>query len=141
MTLYQIVLPLLGGALIGLAATLMLLFNGRVTGVSGILGGFVSARGDRGWQGAFLLGLLFGGALLTQILPESLINSTGRTLTTTALAGLFVGYGTSLGGGCTSGHGVCGVSRLSLRSIIATATFIGAGVITVAIIRISGAGL
>jgi uncharacterized membrane protein YedE/YeeE len=137
----DLLMPFAGGILIGLAATIMLLFNGRVTGVSGILGNFVSSSGGRRWQGAFLLGLFAGGLIVAHYFPSHLQNLTGRTITTIALAGLFVGYGTSLGNGCTSGHGVCGVSRLSLRSLVATATFIAAGIAAVSVIRLTGAAL
>jgi uncharacterized membrane protein YedE/YeeE len=141
MTFESILGPLLGGALIGLAATLMLLLNGRVAGVSGILGGFVSQSGQRLWQGSFLAGLICGGLIITALMPEQMINTSDRSLTLICLAGLFVGYGTSLGSGCTSGHGVCGISRFSLRSLLATLTFIVAGIVTVATLRLLGNSL
>lgn len=116
--------PLLGGGLIGLAVTLMLLFNGRVTGVSGILSSSLSRPTPEGfWRWLFLLGLLAGG-LVTQLLrPELLVNASNRSLLVILVAGLLVGYGTVMGSGCTSGHGICGLSRFSVRSLAATLTF------------------
>lgn len=127
---------LIGGALIGLAATLMLWWNGRVTGISGIVNGTLTyVRGDWGWRLAFILGLVLGGAAIKTLLPEGFANTSGRNLLEIAAAGLLVGYGTVMGSGCTSGHGVCGISRLSPRSLLATTTFIGAGVTMVALLR------
>lgn len=127
---------LIGGALIGLAATLMLWWNGRVTGISGIVNGTLTyVRGDWGWRLAFILGLVLGGAAIKTLLPEGFVNTSGRNLLEIAAAGLLVGYGTVMGSGCTSGHGVCGISRLSPRSLLATTTFIGAGVTMVALLR------
>jgi uncharacterized membrane protein YedE/YeeE len=128
--------PLLGGVLIGLAATLMLLFNGRVTGISGILGGFLSfERKNTFWRFAFLAGLLLGGLLLRVLSPAVFENSVVRGSGVILLAGFLVGFGTLMGGGCTSGHGVCGISRLSIRSVVATLTFMALGFITVALTR------
>lgn len=115
---------LAGGALIGLSAALLLWLNGRVAGISGIVAGLLPpAAGRIGWRVAFLLGLLIGGGLyalwLGHVPPVRL--DTGTPLL--VLGGLLVGFGTRLGGGCTSGHGVCGVSRLSGRSIVATVVF------------------
>jgi len=127
---------LLGGGLIGLAATVLLLFNGRVAGVSGIVEGLLQpATGDSGWRIAFVAGLIAG--------PVSYQLATGQMLSVTIDArislliagGLLVGLGTSLGSGCTSGHGVCGIARLSPRSMVATAAFMLAGVVTVYVVR------
>lgn len=127
---------LAGGALIGVAVTVMLLFNGRVTGISGIIGGALSyAKKDWLWRFTFFLGLAMAGALLRVGRPEALVNASDRGLTTVILAGLLVGYGTLLGSGCTSGHGVCGISRMSVRSILATIAFILAGMVSVFIMR------
>lgn len=116
--------PLLGGALIGLAVTLMLLFNGRVTGISGILYSSLSRPTQEGlWRWLFLAGLLAAGAAVQVLRPELLINLSDRNMTAIILAGLLVGYGTVMGSGCTSGHGICGLSRLSVRSLAATVTF------------------
>lgn len=126
----------IGGILIGLAVSLMLLFNGRVTGISGILGGIVKPhKNDLSWRAAFVGGLLFGGLLLQYIRPSAFIQLSSGKWFDYVLAGIFVGFGTLLGNGCTSGHGVCGISRLSFRSIIATLTFIGFGIISVLIFK------
>ncbi len=128
--------PLVGGLLIGLAAALLWLLDGRVAGISGIAGGlFGAATGDRGWRWAFLGGLLGGGALMWQLLPGAFgAAATGGglvpSIAVAVIAGLLVGVGTSLSSGCTSGHGVCGISRLSRRSIAATMTFMAAGAAT-----------
>ena len=133
---------LLGGALIGLSASLLLLGAGRVAGISGIFGQFFLGveRADRHWRGWFLFGLLVGGLLLQQLLPGA-IAASPRPLAWLAASGLLVGIGTPLAGGCTSGHGVCGLSRLSPRSIVATLTFLGAGVLTVTLLRLWAPGL
>ena len=108
---------LLGGGLIGLAASLMLFFNGRVTGISGIYSGvFSGITPDFFWRLALILGLILGGAVVHQLSPELFVNNTNRSLLHLALAGIIVGFGALLGSGCTSGHGICGLSRLSLRS-------------------------
>src|SRR4051812_45043409 len=120
-----------GGLLIGVAAAMLVLLNGRVAGVSGILGGILSARpGELGWRFSFIGGLLVAPALvrLVAALPAPRIEAGFVTL---VVAGLAVGIGTSYGSGCTSGHGVCGISRLSPRSLVATAAFMLAGMTTV----------
>jgi uncharacterized membrane protein YedE/YeeE len=127
--------PLGGGALIGLAAAMFFLFNGRIAGVSGIVSGLlVPVRGDVGWRLAFVLGLVAAPVLYTLVaqLPQARIDA-GWGLV--ALAGVAVGVGTRYGSGCTSGHGVCGVSRWSPRSLAATGLFIAAGVATVYVLR------
>jgi len=127
---------LTGGLLIGLAAALLLLFNGRIAGISGILGGLIDANpiSERLWRGAFIIGLVCGAAVYSWIhggLPLQLqVRSSGLLL-----AGLLVGFGTRLGSGCTSGHGVCGLARRSPRSLVATATFIACGMLTVYLTR------
>ena len=127
---------LAGGLLIGLAAALLLSFNGRIAGISGIMGGLLARprTGEFGWRAAFVLGLLLAPALyrLFADLPESRIDAGWPAL---IAAGLMVGYGSRLGSGCTSGHGVCGLSRLSPRSLVATLTFIAAGFVTVFVAR------
>ena len=126
---------LAGGALIGLAAALFMLLNGRIAGISGVIGGLLQARrGDVGWRIAFLAGL-FGAPLIYSLfaaLPSLTIDAGTGTL---IVAGLLVGIGTRYGGGCTSGHGVCGLSRLSLRSLAATLAFMAAGFATVFVLR------
>ena len=127
---------LLGGALVGVAVSLMLLLNGRVTGISGIINGILaSARGDVLWRILFILGLFIGGLVMGRMDPSVFTNAVSQHWVITALAGLLVGFGTIMGSGCTSGHGVCGISRLSVRSIVATVTFIAAGVLSVFIFR------
>jgi uncharacterized protein len=126
---------LFGGLLIGLAAALFALLNGRVAGISGILGGLLRpARGDIGWRVAFVAGLIVAPLLyaLVAAWPTPRIDASFGTL---ALAGLIVGVGTRYGAGCTSGHGVCGLSRLSPRSIVATLAFMGAGFATAFVLR------
>jgi uncharacterized membrane protein YedE/YeeE len=127
---------LAGGALIGLSAAGLMAFNGRVAGISGIFGGLVLDRrpGDSAWRVLFLAGLLLGPLLvgaLSLALPVTL--PTGWI--TVVLGGLLVGFGTRLGHGCTSGHGICGMARLSKRSFAATATFMGFGFLTVFLLR------
>jgi len=127
-TLLSVLSSLGGGLLIGAAAALLLLGSGLVAGVSGILEGAVLSREP--WRISFLGGLLAGGAVLALLAPAALAPSPA-SLPVLGVAGFLVGVGTRLGGGCTSGHGVCGVSRLSTRSIVATATFIATAMITV----------
>ncbi len=123
-----------GGALIGLAATILLLFLGRVAGVSGILYGAVtSPPNDRYWRWAFVCGLFAGGTLLSVFRPDLFVVETGRPFVIIIFAGLLVGFGSLLGSGCTSGHGVCGMSRFSIRSAAATIIFINTGFVTVAL--------
>lgn len=125
---------LIGGALIGVAASLLLLGSGRIAGISGILGGLLTPTpGDRLWRALFLLGLLAAGVFGALFAPQ-LIGSSPRSVPVLVAAGLLVGIGTRLGNGCTSGHGVCGISRLSPRSIFATVTFIAAGMIVVRLV-------
>lgn len=132
-------LPLLGGALIGLASSLLLLLKGRVFGISGILSGvLVPHRGETAWRVAVLLGLVSAGAVLAVLYPPVFALEVSPSLSRYIAAGLLVGFGTTLGGGCTSGHGVCGISRLSPRSIVATLTFMGAGILTVWLVRLMG---
>jgi uncharacterized membrane protein YedE/YeeE len=123
---------LLGGVLIGLGASAMLLLDGKIAGISGILGGVLKpVKGDTLWRVCFLTGLLAGGLLLRESLPAAFDFGIIRPFPLLAIAGLLVGFGTRLGSGCTSGHGVCGVSRLSPRSLVATATFIFTGALVV----------
>ena len=136
MTEFEILMPLTGGILIGIAASMMLLFNGKVAGVSGIFGGMLFQQGkERAWQLSFIAGLIAGGILLYIINTEFFENSSGRGLLTATIAGLLVGIGTRVGGGCTSGHGVCGIGRLSGRSLVATVTFMFAGMVIVALVQ------
>lgn len=127
---------LLGGVLIGVASGAFALLKGRVAGISGIVGGLLAppARGDRGWRLAFVLGLLLAPAVygVFATLPPVQVDASMGTL---IVAGLLVGLGTRIGSGCTSGHGVCGLSRLSPRALVATLTFMAAGFVTVALVR------
>jgi uncharacterized membrane protein YedE/YeeE len=123
-----------GGVLLGVAASLLWLSTGRVAGVSGILADLFSGRSDeRRWRALFLAGLVAGGLVL-RILAPSAFAAAERGLPLVAIAGLLVGFGARLGGGCTSGHGICGLSRLSLRSLIAVGVFMATGLLTVAVV-------
>jgi len=128
---------LVGGALIGLSASGLLILNGRVAGISGIVGGLVPPRrGDATWRVAFIAGLLLGGLVVGWLVPGSVVPRHGVAPTALiAIAGLLVGFGTALSGGCTSGHGVCGLSRLSRRSFAAVATFMATGGLAVFLVR------
>ena len=127
----------IGGILIGASALLLWLMNGRIAGISGIIGGLGTAgRGDRLWRVVFIAGLIAAPLLLAAVsaggLPQITVTSSPALL---VAGGLLVGFGTRLGGGCTSGHGVCGIARLSKRSLVATALFMGAGLTTVFVLR------
>ena len=129
-----------GGLLIGLAAAAFMIVHGRIMGVSGILGGIVRPlKGDFLWRATFMLGLIAAPfiARLVGLLPEAQIEG---SLVQLVIAGLLVGIGTALGSGCTSGHGVCGIARLSPRSIVATILFVGSGMVTVWAVRAFGLG-
>ncbi|AKU98925.1 putative transmembrane protein [Labilithrix luteola] len=129
---------LVGGALIGLSASIYLLGLGRIAGISGILASATKlddAGDGRGEKVAFLAGLLAAGIALRLVAPSVFSTGPGMTLPWVVAAGLLVGYGTRLGGGCTSGHGVCGLSRLSIRSLAATVTFMATGALTVWVVR------
>lgn len=126
----------IGGVLIGVASALLLFFNGRIAGISGIAGGLFSpSRGDAAWRGAFLAGLIVGGLLLHAFLPSAIGAPVVAGMGAPIAAGLLVGFGTRLGGGCTSGHGVCGLARGSARSLAATMTFMVTAAITVYVVR------
>lgn len=134
---------LLGGALIGLAATLLLLSQGRIAGISGILGGLVTpGTGDVSWRAAFILSMVLAGVAFDAISGPGLAVELQSPLGMMLAAGFLVGLGTRVGSGCTSGHGVCGIARLSPRSIVATITFMLAGAVTVYIVRhvVGGSG-
>lgn len=126
---------LAGGVLIGVAAALFLLLNGRIAGISGIVGGLLQpVRGEVAWRVAFVLGLIAAPVMyaMFSVLPETVVEADTVTL---IAAGLLVGVGTRYGAGCTSGHGVCGLARRSPRSLVATAAFMLAGFITVYVVR------
>lgn len=126
---------LAGGLLIGLAASLLVLINGRIAGISGVVGGLLRPRtGDTAWRAAFILGMLLAPGLYAWVwqMPQSEITASTPLL---VAAGLLVGIGTRFGAGCTSGHGVCGLARGSARSLVATLSFMLAGFITVFVTR------
>jgi hypothetical protein len=133
---YDPLSALLGGVLIGIASALLMLLNGRIAGITGIVGGIIArAAGDQLWRLAFVAGLIVApilGDLFGHPLPEPQMPASWFVI---AAAGLLVGFGTRLGGGCTSGHGVCGIARLSGRSIVATAVFVATAMLVVAIVR------
>ena len=132
-------LSLMGGILIGTSASLFLLWNGRVLGVSGIVGGsLLFKKKDFLWRLVFVSGLICGGLFLHFMRPQQLNINLDRSWIWIGVAGLLVGFGASLGSGCTSGHGICGISRLSSRSIAATLAFMIAGVITATLVRVLG---
>ena len=129
-------LPLVGGLLIGLAASLLLLLQGRIFGVTGIVSGaFFDGPADRKWRLAIILGLISGSTLVYLFNPKLFGYSFDSSYLMMAIAGLLVGFGTRLGSGCTSGHGICGLPRLSMRSIVAVVTFMLSGAITVYVVR------
>jgi uncharacterized membrane protein YedE/YeeE len=126
---------LAGGMLIGAAAAMLVLLSGRIAGISGILGGLVALqRGDVAWRLAFIGGLLIAPALLV-VAGKDMTVRVDASFAVLGIAGLLVGLGTRYGSGCTSGHGVCGISRLSPRSLVATAAFMAAGIVTVFVTR------
>ncbi len=131
----EILFPLIGGILIGLAASLVLVGLGKITGISGILASavFNPTLKENVWKIVFVCGLILGGLLMRRFYPELFNYSISTNIPLVIAAGLLVGFGTRLGSGCTSGHGVCGLPRLSKRSLVATLTFMGSGIITVLI--------
>ncbi|HRK07459.1 MAG TPA: YeeE/YedE family protein [Pseudobdellovibrionaceae bacterium] len=135
--LNEVMMAAIGGVIIGVAVSLMLLWNGRVTGISGIIGHSLKlTRGDWYWRVAFTLGLFLGGVVMLALSgPERFIDTTDADMGTTIIAGLLVGFGTLMGSGCTSGHGVCGLSRFSPRSLVATLSFMASGFVLVAVVR------
>ena len=133
----SILSAIIGGAIIGLAASWLLLSKGRIAGISGILGGLLNTPNEQfSWRFNFLLGLFVGGGLLMAYYPQAIVAPEGRPLAYLSAAGLLVGFGTRLGSGCTSGHGVCGLSRLSQRSLVATITFMITGFTTATLLGV-----
>jgi len=127
---------LFGGMLIGAAASILILFNGKIAGISGILGGLLRPKkNDSAWRVMFLLGLVISPIIYSMLHPLPTI-TVNANITTIVIAGILVGIGTRYGSGCTSGHGVCGIARLSPRSIVATISFILAGAVTVFLLRL-----
>lgn len=135
-------MAILGGAIVGIAASLLLLFDGRVTGISGITAGAIKLNTpDRMWRVSFLLGLIIGGVVLRIIRPEALTIVSEAIHTDYAIAGFLVGFGTVLGSGCTSGHGVCGLSRLSVRSLVAVVIFMGTAMVSLFVFKTLRGGI
>ena len=133
---FSVLNSLLGGAIIGLAAGLLLFFNGRIAGVSGILGGVLLPRtGEWLWRALFLIGLAIGGLVASGFSVGVISFGLERSFPALIVAGLLVGVGTRMGAGCTSGHGLCGMARLSPRSMVATGTFFFTGVVTVYVVN------
>lgn len=125
-----------GGALIGISVTLLLLFNGRIGGVSGIMSGvFFASKYDRIWRLTFLAGLILGAFFFQLVAPDFNVLRQNYPLFLLGLGGFLIGFGTRMSGGCTSGHGICGIATLSTRSLIATLIFMATGIITVYILR------
>ena len=123
---------LIGGLLIGMATALMMLLNGRIAGISGIVGGLLARNGSEvGWRAVFVVGLLLGAFIYMLATGGALPVRVEASLPVMVVAGLLVGFGTRLGSGCTSGHGISGIARFSKRSIVATLVFMGAGIVTV----------
>ena len=135
--MHPYLLALIGGGLIGISAVLLMALTGRIAGVSGIVGGLLPPKPaeDRTWRIAFVLGLLLAPTLLTILTGDNRIRPPTAGPLVLVAAGLLVGVGTALGNGCTSGHGICGISRLSMRSVAATATFVATAMMTVFIVR------
>ena len=130
-----------GGALIGLSASMLLYFNGRIAGISGVYSGLLRPKaGDLGWRAAFVFGLVAAGVAFTAFVPGIIVPTPDRSMALTALAGLLVGVGVRLGNGCTSGHGVCGLTRFSRRSLVATLTFMATGMATATLLQMFTGG-
>lgn len=135
MTAFNWVTALRGGILIGVSATLLLAFNGRIAGISGIVNGAITFAKDQGWRWLFVLGMVLGGGLYEYgLAPQSTPTSTFAPWAM-IIGGFLVGFGTRMGSGCTSGHGVCGLGRLSLRSLVAVLTFMTTAILTVFVVR------
>ncbi len=135
MTEFNWIVALTGGILIGLSATISLTFSGRIAGISGIINGAIRFNHQESWRWFFILGMLAGGLLYKTIwFPDSTLTSSFKPWSM-LLGGLLVGFGTRMGNGCTSGHGVCGLGRLSFRSLVAVLTFMITAIVTVWITR------
>jgi uncharacterized membrane protein YedE/YeeE len=128
---------LAGGILLGISASILMYLNGRIAGISGIVGGILNnpSAAEKAWRGAFVVGIIGGASVYAYFFPVSIEPREHVTTALLIVGGLIVGFGTAMGGGCTSGHGVCGISRFSLRSITATMVFLVAGIATVYIVN------
>ncbi|MFB8794624.1 MAG: YeeE/YedE family protein [Microcoleus sp.] len=129
------VTALIGGILIGLSATVLLAFNGRIAGISGIVNGAIAFSKREVWRWIFILGMLLGGILYEYGLASQLTPTATLTPWAMIIGGFLVGFGTRMGSGCTSGHGVCGLGRLSMRSLVAVITFMITAILTVFVVR------
>ena len=137
MTEFEILKPLIGGMLIGLSSAILLLARGRIAGISGIFEGILRPKpGKTLWRVLFISGLSLGGFAMAMILPERFVLETNRSIETLGIAGLLVGFGVHIGCGCTSGHGICGISRISVRSLVAVPTFMGTGAFVVWLVNL-----
>ena len=130
-------LSLAGGALIGISASILMYLNGRIAGISGIVSGVFSASSitEKAWRLAFVIGLIIGGAIYMHFFPITIAPREFISTELLIVGGLVIGFGTAMGSGCTSGHGICGISRFSLRSLVATATFLLSGIVTVYVFK------
>jgi len=129
---FEVIKPLIGGILIGLSSAILMLVRGRIAGVSGIFEGLIRPiKGDFLWRLWFIGGLAFGGIVMFWLIPDRFLLESNRSLTMIGFAGLLVGIGVHIGCGCTSGHGVCGISRISMRSLVAVPTFMLSGAVVV----------
>lgn len=135
MTEFNWVTALVGGVLIGVSATLLLAFNGRIAGISGIVNGAITFAKDEIWRWMFILGMLLGGVLYEYVLAQQPTPRSTFAPWAMIIGGFLVGFGTRMGSGCTSGHGVCGLGRLSLRSLVAVLTFLLTAIMTVFVVR------
>ena len=136
-----VIMAIIGGALIGLSASLLLFTTGRVAGISGVLGELLNPSAtSKQWRILFLFGLFFAGSLGAAFMPEQIQIPKEHSLVALVAAGLLVGFGTRLGNGCTSGHGICGLSRFSKRSFVAVLTFMASGFITATTIQLLKGG-
>ncbi len=137
MTEFSFISGFSGGTLIGLATVLMILGNGRITGISGIVGGVVNReKGQMSWRLIFIISLMVGGAIYPWLWRQEMVVDVSAHWSLYIIAGLLVGIGTRMGGGCTSGHGICGLARFSPRSLVATLTFIASAVVTHTLVRL-----
>lgn len=141
MTEFNPITALLGGILIGLSATLLLMGNGRIAGISGMVNGAITFKPAEAWRWLFLLGMVIGGGLYEYVFAPQPTPVSSFTPLAMIIGGFLVGFGTRMGNGCTSGHGVCGLGRLSWRSLVAVLTFLSSGFITVFVVRHLLAGI
>ena len=135
MTEFDWLSALIGGVLIGTSASVLLVFNGRIAGISGIVSGALGWASDRNWRWIFLVGMLLGGSFYEYVLSSQPTPVSTFSPWAMIIGGFLVGFGTRLGNGCTSGHGVCGLGRLSVRSLVAVVTFLSTAMITVFVVR------